>query len=264
MNIGLSSATFYPKVYTENSFEIMKKLEFDAGEIFLNSFCEYDENFIKVLLEKKEKYEFDIISVHAFGSPFEPFLFDKYDRRRKDVREIFIKVCKAAKALGAKYYTFHGMRYENMKDLDKKFIVDIYDELAYEANESGISLAQENVSWCMSSSPEFLLLLKENCKYPVKYTFDIKQAYKAGIDSLVYINLMGKDLCNIHINDRDDKNICLLPGKGSVDYNTIFTGLKDYNYNGDMIIEVYNNNYINESELTDSKNYIQKLSNVYF
>ncbi len=70
MDIGLSSACFYPDVHTENSIGKMKELGFNCGEIFLNTPSEYEEEFLKVLFEKKELYEFNVNSVHAFSSFF--------------------------------------------------------------------------------------------------------------------------------------------------------------------------------------------------
>ena len=264
MKIGLSSASFYPNTNTEDSFEVMKSLGFSDGEIFLNSFCEYEKEFVDILLEKKVEYKFNIMSVHAFGSVFEPYLFDDYQRRRTDFRKVFKAVCKAGKALGAKYYTFHGIRLANLKEINRKFILDIYNELTYEASEIGITLSQENVSWCMSAMPEYLNILKEGCRYPLSFTLDIKQAYKAGMDPLSYIDIMGNSLGNIHINDKDGKNICLLPGKGNVDYHRLLKKLSGNSYNGDMIIEVYNSNYSSINELTEAKQYIKCISDLYF
>jgi sugar phosphate isomerase/epimerase len=256
MDIGLSSACFYPNLHTENSIGKMKELGFNHGEIFLNTASEYNKDFLKILLEKKEIHEFNINSVHAFSTSFEPYLFDKYDRRRKDMLKHFKKVCNAAKILGASCYTFHGMRSIEFNELDTKFIIDIYNELSYIANESGIKLAQENVSWCMSSSLEFLTLLSQMCKYPIYFTLDLKQAYKANISIEKYIEVMGSNIVNLHINDRDENNPCLLPGKGELDYEDIANRLMNVNYSGKGIIEVYSNNYSNYEELTKVKEFV--------
>lgn len=94
MEIGMSSACLYPKVPIEESISVMKSLGFNAGEIFLNTYSEYDENFIKILQEQKEKNNFLINSIHAFSSAFEPYLFDSYKRRQRDMLKIFKKVCR--------------------------------------------------------------------------------------------------------------------------------------------------------------------------
>lgn len=261
MDIGLSSACFYPNLHTENSIRKMKELGFNYGEIFLNTPSECEEKFLKIFVEQKELYEFNINSVHAFSSSFEPYLFDEYDRRRNDMLIQFKKVCKVAKRLGASCYTFHGMRYKDLNELDTKFIIEIYNELLYIAMDSGIKLAQENVSWCMSSDVKFLRLLKEECKYPIYYTLDLKQAYKANVSIEKYIKVMGSRLANLHINDRDENHPCLLPGKGNLNYDDISSKLKNTNYCGKGIIEVYSNNYINYEELTRVKEFVSEKFN---
>ncbi|MGV8983372.1 sugar phosphate isomerase/epimerase family protein [Clostridium sp.] len=261
MDIGLSSACFYPNLHTEDSIGKMKELGFNHGEIFLNTWSEYQEEFVKVLLQKKESCEFNINSVHAFSSSFEPYLFDKYDRRRGDMLKHFKSVCKAAKTIGASCYTFHGMRYTDFNDLDTKFVIDIYNELAYIALESGIKLAQENVSWCMSADLDFLAFLSEKSKYPIYFTLDLKQAYRTEVPLDKYIDLMGKKIVNLHINDRDENHSCLLPGNGNLDYKMISNRLKSVGYSGKGIIEVYSENYSNYEEITKAKNFISKMFN---
>lgn len=258
MKVGLSTASFYPNYKLEDSMEIIKKLGFDVAEVFLNSPSEYEEDFIKKLVEIKQNLNLQINSVHGFSSSFEPFLFDRYKRRRDDMFVYFKKICKAAKLLGANCYTFHGMRLLDRKNLNEDLVIDIYNKLTYTALEMGIKIAQENVSWCMSSDLNYLYFLKEKCKYDLFYTFDIKQAYKAYVKPNEYLKIMGKDLINLHLNDRDKDHVCLLPGNGEVKYNEIFNNLKDIDYSGNGIIEVYSENYKDIKELKMAKEYIEK------
>jgi sugar phosphate isomerase/epimerase len=104
----------------------------------------------------------------------------------------------------------------------------------------------------MSSNLNFLSFLNESCKHPVYFTLDIKQAYKAFIEPEKYIDVMGKNIVNFHVNDRDEKHICMLPGKGTVDYNKIVSKLKSMEYDGMAIIEVYRENYTNYNELNEA------------
>lgn len=256
MEIGISSASFYPNIDTENSISFMSNLGFKSGEIFLNSPSEYEEDFAEKVLEEKLKYDFKIHSVHCLSSAFEPYLFDDYKRRRDDMFLYFKKVCRVAKILGAKCYTFHGMRYKNINDLNYKFVLEIYNKLTYLAMEEGIKLAQENVSWCISSDLGFLNMIKENVKYPIYFTLDIKQAYKAHTLPEKYMDIMGSSMVNFHINDRDDKNVCLLPGKGDVNFKKISCKLKEIGYNEIGIIEVYSNNYSSYDEIKASKQFL--------
>ncbi|CAM2734728.1 sugar phosphate isomerase/epimerase [Hathewaya histolytica] len=259
MEIGLSSATFYPKINTEDSLKIIKDLGFDFAEIFINTHSEYSPKFLEILKKEKEKTELEILSVHAFCAIFELYLFDPYIRRRKDMIKYFKKHCKLTKELGAEFYTFHGMKYSSLDKNKLRSIKEIYEELSYIAGENGIKLAQENVSWCQSSSLEFLQFLKGEVKNPIYFTLDIKQAYKSGISPSEYIKIMGNRLVNIHINDRSSTEDCLLPGKGDVDFEKLFEELKKAGYKGKAIIEVYNENFNSYNELIESKKYLENI-----
>ncbi|MCI1944446.1 sugar phosphate isomerase/epimerase family protein [Clostridium luticellarii] len=261
MDIGLSSASFYPYVNTENSIALMKSLGFKLGEIFLNSDSEYEVDFGKMLLEQKLKNDFVVNSIHAFSSSFEPYLFDRYKRRREDAFIRFKKVCKIAGLLGARCYTFHGMRSTKFHEINRSFVFDIYDKLIDTAGEQGVKLCQENVFWCLSSDTDFLYELREKCTNPIYFTLDIKQAYRSGRTPEEYIDIMGNDVENLHLNDKNDENSCLLPGKGEVDYKKILCKLKEIGYNKVGIIEVYSDNYKNYRQLREAGDYIYNICN---
>ena len=72
---------------------------------------------------------------------------------------------------------------------------------------------------------------------------------------------MGSNIVNIHINDRDENHPCLLPGKGSLNYEDIASNLKSVKYSGKGIIEVYSNNYVNYDELKQAKELVLKKFN---
>ncbi|AYF54272.1 sugar phosphate isomerase/epimerase [Clostridium botulinum C] len=259
MEIGISTACFYPKVLLEDSIKLMKKLNFDKGEIFFNCPSEFDEEFTKMLSERCKEYEFYVNSVHAFSSSFEPYLFDTYKRRRNDMFKYFKKVCIEGKRLGAKTYTFHGMRKIDSNLIDIKNVIDVYNELIYISEEIGITLAQENVSWCMSSDLNFLKNLKEKCKYPIHFTLDLKQAYRTKKEPDEYINIMKENIVNLHINDKNKESSCLLPGNGEINYSKLFSRLRELNYKGMGIIEVYKDNYSTYEELQESRQFLKKI-----
>ena len=102
-------------------------------------------------------------------------------------------------------------------------------------------------------------MVKEECKYPLYFTLDIKQAYKANKTPLEYIKVMGEKLINLHVNDKNDKNICLLPGDGDVDFSELKKGLMAVEYKGNAIIEVYNENFITYDEIKKSKLFLMSV-----
>ena len=70
MKVGISTATFFTKELTENSFSVIQRCGGDTAEVFLTTFCEYESEFGRLLAERKGSL--DIYSVHALNTEFEP------------------------------------------------------------------------------------------------------------------------------------------------------------------------------------------------
>ncbi|MFW5780838.1 MAG: sugar phosphate isomerase/epimerase family protein, partial [Bacillota bacterium] len=147
MKIGISTASFFTKEVTENTFEIIEKLGIDTCEVFLTTFMEYEEDFIRLL--KKRKGTVDIYSVHTLNVQFEPELFNSVKRTRNDCEVFFKKIAVAANILDAKYYTFHGLtkmkRVPYTIDFQKVGKrVDELNKILYSVSGEKCKLAYEN------------------------------------------------------------------------------------------------------------------------
>ncbi|KPU46036.1 D-tagatose 3-epimerase [Oxobacter pfennigii] len=258
MDIGISSACFYPEVVTEDTVLICKSLGFDIMEFFLESYYEYKEDYCKALREKCDKYNISVNSVHAFAGTFEPHLFDAYKRRADDMYQIFKSICNAGKILGAKSYVFHGLRQFADEITDYQKIAEHMDMLSETAKDYGIILAWENVAWCSSHDPDFIGRVLEHIKSDnLKFTLDVKQARKSNFDFEDYLKIYKDRLINIHISDSNSENSCLLPGNGDMNFADFFRTVESYGYSGNYIIEVYRNNYLNHAELRDAGNLLR-------
>ena len=264
MRIGVSTASFYP-LETEKTLDELNKLGVKDVEIFLEAESETNPEFCKVLKDRLEKYNMNIVSIHAFCAAFEPFLFSEYKRRSSDALNVYIKYCKAMEHLGASYYSFHGNR--SNATLDKFSYREYcltFSSLAKIARESGGLLAWENVSWCQSADPEFL----KNClqyldKKEFAFTFDFKQALRADALPQNYLDVMKDNLVNVHISDYDEFSSCILPGTGKRDFYEIFSLLDSYKYNNAVLIEVYSDCYRNYKEIGKSYDYLKGLMTEY-
>ena len=259
MDIGISTAIFYPEILTEDAVKILSDKGFRTGEVFANSFFEFSKEYAYELREISDKHDFKVNSVHTVSSAFEPYLFDAYERRREDFFKIYQDFVKFAEILGAKVYTFHGLISKPHKNMTFKDVVYVYDRMIYEGNIHGVSLAQENVSWCMSGNLEYLKKLKDAVKEPLKFTLDIKQAIKAGHSPYDYLDIYGEDLINLHLNDNEPGSTCLLPGRGTFDFEELFRRVNRLNYKGPGIIEVYKDNYENLEDLQVSRRYLERI-----
>lgn len=257
MQIGISTAIFYPKILTEDALPLLAHQGFTLGEVFVNSFSEFTPAFAEGLRKVMEGARFQVHSVHTVSSAFEPYLFDAYPRRRADFFRIFQDFVRFGAQVGAKAYTFHGLIKPPHGSMAWGDVVDIYDAMVEEAGRHGIALAQENVSWCRSGDPAFLKRLKQDVAGPLKFTLDVKQAVKAGRSPYEYLDIFGEDLVNLHLNDHDLSHSCLLPGQGTFDFRALRKRLDAVGYEGPGIIEVYSDNFRTLKELGDSRRYLE-------
>lgn len=264
MFIGVSTASLYP-TQTEDAVEVLAKSGIKNIEIFLEANSEAELSFCKVLKDKIDYYDMNVVSIHSFCAIFEPFLFSEYKRRSQDAHLQFIKICKAMEYLGASYYTFHGSRKELCNSsFSYKAYCEIFSNLSHIAKECGGLLAWENVSWCQSGEVDFL---KKCMQYLDKndfgFTLDLKQALRSKEKIADYISVMQSNLVNVHISDYNDCASCILPGDGIRDFKKIISMLRDVNYKNALILEVYNDCYENVGQIIESVKYLEGILKEY-
>lgn len=256
MKIGISLACFYPE-HPEDTIEYATSLGFDTAELFINTYSELSTDYLTLFKKKCDDAGLKIYSIHPFTSAIENYLFfSHYDRRIEDAKYFYEKYCLAANILGAKVINIHGDRGGGLVDIDK--YCKSVEPLMQLNEKHGVTFSHENVFFNSVNHPEFIYKLRERFNGTIKFTFDIKQAHKGGSDPYEVCEAMGKDIANFHINDYDDNNICLLPGKGIVDYTRIFNILNKNLYSGPALIEVYSSNFKQHSEIKDSLEYLNR------
>ena len=262
MEVGISTASFYPDALTEQAIPLIRELGAKKTEVFLGSFSEYEEDFCKNLRDIIDEHGLSVYSVHVLGTQFEPQFFSLTHRQRKDSRDLFEKVFKCARILGADVYVFHGppVRINAKANIDFTRIGPLCDELADVAGQYGIKFSWENVSWCWYAFPEFADRLMENTKSQnIYFTLDIKQAMQTGHSAMDFLKVMGKRLINIHAIDFDKDGKLTLPGKGIFDFNGLSKELKAIDYKGPIFLEVYRNNYGHYRELRQSLDFLESV-----
>ncbi len=260
MDINVSTACFYPELLTEEAVKVIAGMGIRKIEVFLETMSEYEADYCRELSETISEEGLEVYSVHSFAVQHEPYLFDRYLPRKKDAWELFRKVVKSAGILGAKCITFHGpgRKWLNEQDgLDVKKIANEMDRLAAEAGEYDVSLAWENVYWCLSYSPDMIRAVMEHVTAGnIGFTLDIKQANRGGIDYGEYLDVMAEKLMNVHVNDYSPGNMCLLPGRGQLDFERFYRQLDKINYKGPLTIEVYRDNFLHYGEIIESRDFL--------
>ena len=202
-----------------------------------------------MLAERARAANVRVHSVHPMSTQFEPQLFSLHPRQREDAFRIYERVLRAAKALGADCYVMHGAATLNgaAKNLELARIAPIFSELDEMARAYGVTLALENVSWCLFCTPVFGLRLRELTKDRMHFTLDVKQAVRSGFSSADYIEAVGERIVNVHLCDYERlENGALrwrMPMQGRCDFSALQSALLARGYRGPAFVEVYSDMY---------------------
>ena len=257
MEIGISTSCLYP-METERAAELLGQMDVKAAEVFLNTVSEMTPDFIDILKYNAQANGMRFTSVHPCTSFAEPyFLFGDYERRFWDAMKFYERYFEVAKLLGAKILVIHGDWKNGV--LKEKEYFRRYEMLMKAGQKHGVWVAQENVNRYRSEDPYFLLRMKEAIGKDFRMVFDIKQSVRAGYDPFLFLELLGENIAHVHISDHMHGADCLPPGAGMFDFPLFFRKMKDFNYQGDYIIELYRKNYQDTGDLLKAKMYLNQV-----
>lgn len=252
MKLGVSTASYYP-LETELALEQIGKSGIKTTEIFFNAESELKESFVDMLFDTKEYYGIDVVSVHPTMSLAEPFMiFSNYQRRFDEALRKFERYSEIAAELGAKYIILHGGKPAGK--LNDEEYCERYMQLKSVTKKNGITVLQENVNNYRAGDIEFLRTMCDILGDEAEFCFDIKQAVRTGNIPTLMLEEFYPHIKHLHISDHSLVSDCQLPGKGGFDFENFFKILKDKDYNGAAIIEVYRDAYKDFEEITHSFN----------
>ena len=82
---------------------------------------------------------------------------------------------------------------------------------------------------------------------------------RCGLSAFEVISAMAGGIRHVHISDSNKSSDCIVPGRGELDYKLIFNKLMETGFDGDVIIELYRNNYNDISDLVKGCIFLQNL-----
>lgn len=263
VEVGISTASLFKKQYNEDALPTLDSIDSRVCEVFLESYCEYTEEFAKLLLGKLGNLK--VHSIHTNTIQFEPTLFSDNPRAYQDAFSAFENVLKASKILGATNYTMHGRaRFRKSSNYDNyKEVAFYFNKLIDLCEKYNVYMCLENVEWAFYNRPGFFAEVKKDCPR-LKGVLDVKQAFLSGYDYTDYLNEMGEDINTVHLCDRDENGKGCMPGRGVFDFETLFKKLKDVGFKGNMLIEVYDSAFKEISELKQSLDIIREIKQKVF
>lgn len=250
MQIGVSTASLYP-LHVEDAFGELAMRGIKTIEVFANATCEGQEPYISMMCDTAQKNGIAIPSFHPFSSPMESvFLFSGYDRRVEEMLGLYRSFFESMKKLGAKIFVLHGAI------LSSKCTPELYFRqfrmLAEIGREYGITVAQENVCYCLSGNIDFLKAMKKELGEYASFVLDLKQARRSNGDIFNYVDALGERLVHCHVSDADADCDCLPVGKGCFDFLELYKRMSAYGFDGSYIVELYRHNYDDFDELKQS------------
>ena len=258
MRLGLTSAAFYGRLETEDAAARLLEYPIGCCEIFLETRSEYSGSFGAAVRERLGGLP--CRSIHAKGTQFEGDLFGASARQRQDAFQILEGVLDCGQALGAGVYVFHGQP-DYRGGLHPQGIPrlgETVNRICEMAEERGILLAWENVSWCVLKHPEDAVYFREACP-GLSFVLDIKQAVQAGEDPFAFLPAMGGRLVHVHVLDLEPSGGPCLPGRGIFDFRKLRRELDAMDYQGDVILEPYAAQAEDEHALRESICYLRSV-----
>lgn len=250
MKIGMSSSCRYP-LLTELAFEELGKNRVDAAEIFFNASCELEPPFVAKLKDIQKRYGINLVSIHPTMSLSESFMFfSSYERRYAEGLDSYRRYAEILCEMGGKYIIMHGGKPN--KVLDNEGYFERFGILAEEMRRCGATLLQENVVKFRAGDIDVLKSMSEYLGDSAAFCLDIKQSIRGGYSPFDAVDVLGDKIKHIHISDNTPERDCMLPLKGSFDFESFFKKVLDAGFKGDAIVEVYSDCYGESEELFES------------
>jgi len=257
IKIGVATASLYP-LHTEKALLTMAKLGVKNVEIFLNSTSELSGEIFTSVQNTVKDYGLNILALHPFSSPMETlFLFSSYDRRVTELMELYKRYFEKMALVGAKIFVIHGAI--SSANCSRERYVERLSMLVDAGREFGITVAQENVSYCKSGELSFLSYLKEQLGDKAKFVLDLKQARRSGNSPFEMLDTLGNSVIHLHLSDANPTDDCMLIGRGEFDFRGLFSKLGEVGFNGGAVVELYRDNYNEYKDLSDSVEILQNL-----
>lgn len=255
MNIGVSTACLYP-AETEKALLSLCEAGVDTFEVFFNADCEIKGPVYNEIRSITAKYRPNILSVHPYTSAVETMsLFGNYQRRVDDIMEVYKRYFTVMNELGAKIFILHGAL--KSAECPEELYFERYLSLREKGKTFGITVAQENVSYCKSGSLDFLKNMKKNLGTECDFVLDVKQALRCGTDCFEILNSLGGSIAHCHLSDNTSEKDCVPVGKGRFDFAGFAELLKKTEYKGGIILELYKNGFNDLNELKESVNFMK-------
>ncbi|HBJ25244.1 MAG TPA: sugar phosphate isomerase, partial [Ruminococcaceae bacterium] len=118
--------------------------------------------------------------------------------------------------------------------------------------EYGVTVAQENVSYCLSGRLDFLRMMKRELGKYAKFVLDLKQCRRSHEDIFEVVRALGEDIIHLHVSDANSDRDCMPIGQGCFDFRRLMQEMGQLGYSGAYMVELYRRDYDEYPRLRES------------
>lgn len=232
---------FFPFDNWEKEFYLAKNLDLDEIE-FIFDYERYEENPLwspdgrkalkKVIMDTGVKVHsicFDYFMRRAF---FKGSSDERQDLRTENM-QILLHVLDAMEEIGIELIEIPLVDESSLtSESEKKEFRDFILEIAAQLNE-GVRIGLET-DLCPEEFDDYL---KSIASDRVGANYDSGNSSGLGYDMYKEVTTLGRRIFNIHIKDRLLKGTTVELGTGSADFDRLFEGLREINYQGNFVLQ---------------------------
>ena len=229
---------FFPFKEWQEEFQTAAKINIDEIDFIfdLEGYQEnplWDKEGIGKIQEAIEKSGVKVRHICADFFMRRPFFRVTEEERQENI-EILKHLIESAKEIGATNIEVPLVDNSSIKtEEEKDILMKSLQECLPKAKELGVTISLE-----ADLPPKELLLLVEWFHHPfLKITYDSGNSSSLGYDSYEEITTYGKYLSNVHIKDRVFQGTTVSLGTGDANFEKLFRGLKEQEYQGSFTLQ---------------------------
>ena len=244
LRLGISSGAFYPLIPTEDTPDQAIRLEFRDLEIMLQTPSEYESAFLAEVHRRASRAGVTLHSYHLFQR-LHP-LYSGYQRRTDEAIDLMRRAFASAAEHEIRALVWHGAARDEVHGIDAwNQFLQMAGRVGAVAAEFGVTVAIENVSWCIVSTVRDVQRLAAAMPNlapagSLGFTFDSFQALESEANAFMLLASMGDHLRNIHLSDGQSGSASLrhlLPGEGEIPWSALIRAIGATGYRGPMLLE---------------------------
>ena len=165
------------------------------------------------------------LTEYAISSICADNLVDNRIHKEDFLKENLTPICEAAVTNNISNITIPILEQSNLSDYKKR------DQFLAEAQEFADTFPTLNFSFEIEDTMDVIadIIFMRDSFY---LTYDTGNMTTVGADHASYLHLFHEKINNIHLKDRNSKNMTVAPTKGSTEFIKIFEKLKELGYNG--------------------------------